>query len=235
MSFAEYTDWILSEGWLRRNEALPTRARVAAKGQRNMEVLFAAVDARARAQTQTLRDYTHIASTSVDPVIDLVVRLIQEDEQRHHLLLARIAASLQDALDWSHSPEALPSTNVAEAVVDRDLWSMTRLLAEGERRDVRSLRSLAREFDGISDGLHTLLLDMMRLDSEKHSRLLQFITRRLEAAVAMEQRLGNRVAATAPRHIARGTSATGTSGAATLSAGLSSVSPAQVLGDQSAT
>ena len=42
------------------------------------------------------------------------------------------------------------------------------------------MRHLAQQEKGIDDGLHSLLLEMMAMDSEKHARLLQFVVQRLE-------------------------------------------------------
>ena len=42
------------------------------------------------------------------------------------------------------------------------------------------MRDLAQREKGIDAGLHSLLLEMMAMDSEKHARLLQFVQQRLE-------------------------------------------------------
>src|ERR1051326_1667367 len=66
----------------------------------SVEWLLDAVERHANAELESLDQYRYIAETSGDPVIALVMRLILDDEQRHHGLLKRIEASLRDALDW---------------------------------------------------------------------------------------------------------------------------------------
>ena len=56
-----------------------------------------------------------------------------------------------------------------------------RVLIEEENTGARYLRKLANEEKGIDAGLHSLLLEMMAMDSEKHARLLQFVQARLDA------------------------------------------------------
>jgi hypothetical protein len=54
-----------------------------------------------------------------------------------------------------------------------------RALIEEEHTGARYLRKLANEENGIHSGLHSLLLEMMAMDSEKHARLLKFVHDRL--------------------------------------------------------
>jgi hypothetical protein len=42
------------------------------------------------------------------------------------------------------------------------------------------MRDLAQREKGMGAGLHSLLLEMMAMDSEKRARLLQFVQQRLE-------------------------------------------------------
>jgi rubrerythrin len=144
-----------------------------------IEWLLDAVERHAKAEQQALDQYEYIGSTSGDPVIALVMRLILEDEERHHGLLKRMQASLSDALYWTDSPEALPKTGTPSQAVASDLAKTVHELVEEEHTGARYVQQLAREQKGIDGGLHSLLLDMMAMDSEKHARLLQFVQHRL--------------------------------------------------------
>ena len=145
-----------------------------------VEWLLEAVERHARAEQDALDEYAFVAEASADPVIALVMRLILEDEERHHGLLRRIEATLRDALDWTHSPSALPVSAVPQQPVPRDLVAITRGLVQEEHSGARMMRDLAQREKGIDAGLHSLLLEMMAMDSEKHARLLQFVQQRLE-------------------------------------------------------
>jgi rubrerythrin len=144
------------------------------------EWLLEAVERHATAEQDALAEYEFVAKASADPVIALVMRLILDDEERHHGLLRRIEATLRDALNWTHSPSALPEPTLPQQPIARDLVAITRALVEEERTGARMMRDLAQREKGIDAGLDSLLLEMMAMDSEKHARLLQFVQQRLE-------------------------------------------------------
>jgi rubrerythrin len=144
------------------------------------ERLLRAIEGHVRGETSALAHYERLATVADDPAVELVMRLVLEDEERHHGLLARIAASLRDALYWTHSHDALPSSVTPGEPLPREWLTLVRALVAEERHGARALRELATRERGINDGLDSLLLEMMALDSEKHARLLQFVERRLE-------------------------------------------------------
>ena len=148
-----------------------------------IERLRTAVDAHARAEADALDQYEYLATSSGDPVIALVMRLVLEDEERHHGLLRRIEATLDDALNWTHSPNALP-TAAPEASQAPGLVELAKVLIAEERTGARILRDLAERQRQIDGGLHSLLIDMMAMDSEKHAMLIQFVQHRLESRPA---------------------------------------------------
>jgi hypothetical protein len=145
-----------------------------------IEWLLQAVERHAAAEQDALAEYEFVAEASADPVVALVMRLILEDEERHHGLLRRIEVTLRDALNWTHSPSALPAASLPQPPLSRDLVAITRNLVDEERSGARMMRDLAQREKGIDAGLDSLLLEMMAMDSEKHARLLQFVQQRLE-------------------------------------------------------
>lgn len=151
-----------------------------------VEWLLDSVERHANAEQDALDQYEYIGSASGDPVIALVMRLILEDEERHHQLLKRMQATLSDALNWTHSPNALPQTGNPQGPLARDLATATHALIDEERTGARYLRNLAHDETNIDAGLHSLLLEMMAMDSEKHARLLQFVHTRLAARARAE-------------------------------------------------
>ena len=160
----------------------PIEARPEHGPQRGtVEWLLNAVERHASAERDALDQYEYIGTASGDPVIALVMRLILEDEERHHGLLKRIEASLRDALNWTHSPNALPASAPPQRSVAGELAAAALLLIEEEHTGAHYLRGVAHLEKGIDSGLHSLLLEMMAMDSEKHARLLQFVHDRLAA------------------------------------------------------
>jgi rubrerythrin len=153
-----------------------------------VEWLLDAVERHASAEQDALDAYEHIGTASGDPVIALVMRLILEDEERHHGLLKRMQASLSDALNWTHSLNALPQAGTPQHAVAKELATATRALIDEERTGARFLRELAHDEKGIDGGLQSLLLEMMAMDSEKHAQLLQFVQHRLSTRARAEDR-----------------------------------------------
>jgi rubrerythrin len=158
------------------------REQQEARNESPLERLLHAVDTHAAAEADALGQYEYLAEASGDPVIALVMRLILDDEVRHHGLLHRMSATLRDALEWTSSPEALPK-GAPKGRATGPIASLAHLLIEEERTGARALRRLADEEKDINGGLDSLLLEMMAMDSEKHAHLLQFVQHRLEASM----------------------------------------------------
>jgi hypothetical protein len=150
--------------------------------------LLNAIERHASLEVEALGQYEHLGKASGDPVIALVMRLILEDEERHHGLLQRISSTLRDALNWTYSPDALPRTTAPATTTDEDLTSLARALIDEEKTGAQALRGLAQREKGLGGGLDSLLLEMMAMDSEKHARLLLFVQRRLEVRARVGQR-----------------------------------------------
>ena len=142
--------------------------------------LLDAVEHHASLEEEALGQYEHLAQASGDPVIALVMRLILDDEERHHTLLKLIASTLRDALNWNYAKDALPRTTATAGGTDEDLTSLARALIDEEKTGAQALRRLAQREKGLGSGLDSLLLEMMAMDSEKHAHLLQFVKGRLE-------------------------------------------------------
>lgn len=144
-----------------------------------IEWLLDVVERHAIAEADALEQYEQLARASGDQIIALVMRLILEDEERHHGLLRRIEATLRDALDWTHSPAALPPTTAPLGSVPTDLASVAADLIGEEQTGARKMRDLASQEKDLGDGFYSLLLEMMAMDSEKHAQLLEFVHDRL--------------------------------------------------------
>ncbi len=157
------------------------RTRTEATSDSPLERLLRTVDTHAAAEQDALGQYEYLAEASGDPVIALVMRLILDDEVRHHGLLRRMAATLRDALEWTSSPAALPKAGLRSQPLPQAFVQLAHSLIEEERTGARHLRRLAEQEKDINGGLDSLLLEMMAMDSEKHARLLQFVQRRLES------------------------------------------------------
>ena len=153
----------------------------AAPSRSPSERLLDTLEVHAAAEADSLDDYARLAEQARDPVVALLMRLVLEDETRHHHLLSRMAASVRDALNWTHSPAALPIAPLAPEPAAAELLAATRARIREEQEGIRHFRELARQQAHTADGLFSLLLETMAMDSQKHERILTFILRHLEA------------------------------------------------------
>lgn len=135
----------------------------------------------------SIDQYAQLAEQTGDPVVQLVMRIVMDDENRHHVLLRQIAATLRDALNWTTSPDALPVAYQPDAVATEDLVKTARGLVKEELNGAQVMRKAAAEQRTLDDGLVSLLLEAMAHDSEKHAHLIEYVQRRLEDQVRRER------------------------------------------------
>ncbi|HEX3247760.1 MAG TPA: ferritin family protein [Chloroflexota bacterium] len=154
------------------------------------EYLLQAIEGHINAERSALTQYRDLAEKTKDPVVELIMGIVLEDEERHHSLLRRLAARLEDDLFWRHSAEALaaPSTTPEDPANSESIRESLRKFVASERRGVYELEDFAGRADGLYGGLPTELLEMMALDSQKHEHLLRFLFHRVSDGIAEAQR-----------------------------------------------
>jgi rubrerythrin len=122
-----------------------------------------------------LDEYEALAATAGGHV-GYLLRLIGDDEKRHHALFQQWAAALRGMAALQEVPEGLPflqKEDDPEAV----LHAVERLLAI-EHDDGKELRKLRKDVSDVEDTtLWGLVVELMRLDTEKHIRILEFLRR----------------------------------------------------------
>jgi rubrerythrin len=151
-------------------------------GRSPFEQLVDAVETHVVQEADALAAYRLLAETTPDPVVAMLMRLVLEDEERHHGLMQRIAADLRDGLYWTHATETLPDARIhPEIEGPRPLTELRNLIHE-EQEGVRQMQELARKSARINEGLDSLLFEMMAIDSQKHERILRYVERRLASA-----------------------------------------------------
>jgi rubrerythrin len=139
------------------------------------EYLLRAFESHISGERDVLALYRRLAETSKDPVVQIIMGVILEDEERHHSLMHRIATRFKDDLEWSQTPGALPTDRPS---FDRETYEALHKFIVSERTGIHQLEELATSVDGLYGGLPTELLEMMVDDSKKHERLLRFLFRR---------------------------------------------------------
>jgi hypothetical protein len=152
-----------------------------------IERLMQAIEHRILRRTDALERYSQIGSRSGDPVIALVLGVIQEHEQCERDLLDRIAITLRDSLNWTSSPGAFPSPNLPEDGLSERVIATTRNALDEERVDARAACKLAERFSVINGGLDSMLLESAALQGEIHVQLLWFVLHRLLSRAAKQK------------------------------------------------
>jgi hypothetical protein len=148
------------------------------------EYLLKAFESHITEERDVLALYRQLADSSKDPVVQLVMGIVLEDEERHHTLMHRIATRVKNDLEWSKTPGALPAGSQS---FDVDTYLSLLNFISSERAGIHQLESLATRLDGLYGGLPTELLEMMVQDSKKHEHLLRFLFRLQGQALQQSQ------------------------------------------------
>jgi len=114
-----------------------------------------------------------LAQKTASPAARYLMKLICEDERRHHRLLAELA----NAIAWESNPDT-PARSVPDITPksDGELMRQTRALLKVELLDRAELRRLKKRFRPYRDTtLWSLLVDVMLCDTEKHVLILRFM------------------------------------------------------------
>lgn len=118
--------------------------------------------------------YEKLAIESDVPHVAFLINLIAQDEARHHKLYEewmetlRAFAELRD--DAAGVPHLRREANAAE------IMSRAEQLLAFEENDARELKELARDLKEVRETtLWGILVEVMRLDTEKHIKMLSFL------------------------------------------------------------
>ena len=158
----------------------PCSGTITPSGASPIERLLETLNAHIDAQQASLVDHRRVVDSISDPVVRFLAQRVAESKNGHRNLLQQIAASLRDALYWTHSPDALPRPERVTGGDARQGHATLRELVRKERELGRTTYELARAYARIHGGLDALLLETTAMDSAKHERILQFAMRLLQ-------------------------------------------------------
>jgi rubrerythrin len=124
-------------------------------------------------ERDALTKYGELAESAPDEHVRFIVRLILDDEIRHHRLFAEMVAQLRAEMEQRGEP-GLPELRPS---ADSDaLAQQTKELLAIERDDIKELRQLRKELKKVADtAWWSVLVDVMESDNRKHIRLLEFL------------------------------------------------------------
>ncbi len=136
--------------------------------------LLEALRTHGECEAAVLESYRRLVDESPDEGVRYLGRLIIEDEERHHNVIAEMCNRIDSWIIRGISVG--PSTPALSPRVDRELLQETRRLIALERRDARELRLLKKELRNTAPtSLLPLLVKIMLHDTATHIEILQFI------------------------------------------------------------
>lgn len=137
--------------------------------------LYAHLKGHVETERAMLEKYAEVAERTDSKAFRYLVKLLIDDEVRHHRLFDELAGSLEtEALMKREEPD-IPYMDFQRA--DRAaIREGAKDLLDNEERDIGELKRLQRELRDVKDtSLWGLLVELMQRDTEKHITILKFV------------------------------------------------------------
>jgi hypothetical protein len=124
-----------------------------------------------------LEKYAEVAERTDSKAFRYLVKLLIDEEIRHHRLFSELADSLEAQALMKREEPDIPYMDFQRADRAAVLEGAKELL-ENEERDIGELKRLQRELRDVKDtSLWGLLVELMQRDTEKHIAILKFVRR----------------------------------------------------------
>src|SRR6266540_5335939 len=136
---------------------------------------ISAIQSHEIAELDAIAVYRDLAARATDPVIAGLLRMLLQDEERHHGILQAIG--MDSRLASGRYGYESPKRRDAQTAQSVDLL---RNFARQERDGATELKRLANQAPQLVGDVFSLLLELMAMDSMKHEKVLSFIVRELE-------------------------------------------------------
>jgi rubrerythrin len=122
-----------------------------------------------------LEKYSDVAERTDSKAFRYLVRLLIEDEMRHHRLFGELADSLEAEALMKGDEPPIPYMDFHRA--DRQVvLDGAKELLDNEERDLGELKRLHRALREVKDtSLWSLLVELMQRDTDKHIAILKFV------------------------------------------------------------
>lgn len=140
----------------------------------DIEQLLTAIREHVRHEQRMIDHYREAAARAEGARVRFLVDFILQDEERHHALMIAMAERLEGAVTGQPAAGALPVAR-DEGRRSPELMELTERFIAAEKRGIAEDKALRAACEGIGDGLFSLLLDAMALDSRKHVLILEYL------------------------------------------------------------
>lgn len=137
--------------------------------------MFKYLTDHARTEGRLLEGYLTAAAETDSKALAYLIGLLVEDERRHHRQFSDLARSLVTETEMRREDPVVPRLDFQHA--DREaVLELTRALIANEEQDAEELKRLRKDLRDVEDTtLWALLVETMRLDTEKHLAILKFV------------------------------------------------------------
>ena len=137
--------------------------------------LFLHLTEHVREERAVLEAYVAAAEATDSNALAYVVKILIEDERRHHMLFQGMAESLKHDSEFRRGDPAIPRLDFDRA--NRSpVRELTDRLIDRERADLRELKKLKKSVHANKERtLWPLLIDLMQRDTKKHVAMLRFV------------------------------------------------------------
>ncbi|MGA7912979.1 MAG: hypothetical protein WCC30_15735 [Candidatus Dormiibacterota bacterium] len=126
-------------------------------------------------EADLLAGYRELAEAPDTPAAArYLIRMVVEDEERHHRLFHEMTTALGNGFGWTHDSEAVPE--MVSGQPPPALEEVTARFLAAERADKKQLHALRKELRPFRDtSLWDLLVELMEYDTAKHIRVFTFL------------------------------------------------------------
>jgi rubrerythrin len=147
-----------------------------------LERLVATFAHHEKREREALREFHDNLKKHDNPLVDFLLRLVVADEEKHHEIIRKVAASLEADLTWDTRLEKLPGLGKLTSDQRDELVRLTDELIAEEKHGIADYKALMKSSEDYYGGLLNLLLETVIHDSKKHLVILEFLRKRLERA-----------------------------------------------------
>jgi rubrerythrin len=138
--------------------------------------LFDHLAVHVEAEKGIIEGYRRFAEEAPSDAVRYLVRLILDDEARHHRILAELANTLRAQATFQMTDAEVPHLRHPHDV--KTLLEETRRFLDVEQKDRAELKALSKLMRPVADTtMWAFLIDLMRSDTERHIRILRYIAR----------------------------------------------------------
>ena len=126
-----------------------------------------------REESEVIAEYEAFAESSPSQAVRYLIRMVLDDEKRHHRVLSELANAVRADATFDRSGTRVPFLDVHRH--DQSLLHATDRFIAIERKDRAELKRLARKVGRVGGELDAFVIGLLQSDTQRHIRILRFI------------------------------------------------------------